>query len=221
MIKLRVIVYFAFLIVFVCGCSNNKFKILIIGDSISNGYAPTVRWQLRKIADVKRIEGNGMHTRNGLQKIDDWIGDEKWDLVLFNWGLWDLCYRIPEHGEIGKQDKVNGIQEVPLENYSENLDLLVKKLKSTNAILVFVTSTYAPPLEPGINSDDVPKYNKAAKEIMQKHNVTILDIYTKSKEVHKRFGVGQDDAHFTKQGYGILGMEISDFLLKELGEARY
>jgi len=198
---------------FFAGCStNDKPKVLIIGDSISYGYFPSVKYQMRKVAEVHRIEGNGQHTKNGIKKIDEWPGDEKWDLILFNWGLWDAAYRIQEPDRIGKKDKFNGQQETSIEEYKINLDSLVMKLKTTGAVLVFVTSTFVPRDEPGIFTDDVPKYNEVAIEIMNKHSVTIFDHYDKSREVHKIYGKGANNAHFTKRGSALLGKDISDFL---------
>ncbi len=202
-------------VIFACS-SSDKYKVLIIGDSISNGYYPTVRRQLRSIADVQRIQGNGEHTRNGLQKIEEWVGEEKWDLILFNWGLWDACYRMPNPDGIGEKDKFNGQQDVPLDEYKANLDTLVNLLQTTGAKLVFITSTYIPEGEPGIFSDDVPIFNDAAAGIMKKNSVVVLDIYQSSVEIHKKYGKGLNNAHFTKRGYAFLGNHISDFLMQEL-----
>lgn len=197
-------------------CSGKKLNVLIIGDSISYGYAPAVKWHLRKVADVQRIPGNGQHTKNGLNKIDEWLGNEDWDLILFNWGLWDLGYRIPDSVKVGKKDKYSGQQETKLETYAENLDSLVNIMKKTGAKLVFVTSTYVPKDEPGIFTDDVPVYNAAAIEVMNRHAVDVIDIYDFSHKIHEKHGKGQNNAHFTKKGYKLMGKNISEYLLKEI-----
>src|SRR5689334_20865727 len=62
-------------------------RVLLIGDSISIGYTVTVRRELAGKANVLRIPENGADTANGLKKIDEWLGQSKWDVIHFNWGL--------------------------------------------------------------------------------------------------------------------------------------
>ena len=83
-------------------------KVLIIGDSISGGYTPRVVNLLKDKALVKHNPGNAQHTGTGIEKLDAWIGETDWDVIHFNWGLWDLCYRHPESKVQGRRDKVQG-----------------------------------------------------------------------------------------------------------------
>ena len=48
------------------------------------------------------------HTRFGLARLEQWLGDERWDVIHFNWGLHDLCWRHPESKVQGYRDKVRG-----------------------------------------------------------------------------------------------------------------
>lgn len=84
---------------------EEKPKVLIIGDSISIGYTPFVQKALEGKAEVFRNPGNAQHTGKGLVKLEKWIGEEKWEVIHFNWGLWDLCYRNSESKEQGKKIK--------------------------------------------------------------------------------------------------------------------
>src|SRR5690242_7520015 len=65
-------------------------RVLIIGDSISIGYTPYVKEMLAGEADVDRPAENCQGTKNGIGKIDQWLGDTKWDVIHFNFGLHDL-----------------------------------------------------------------------------------------------------------------------------------
>jgi hypothetical protein len=65
-------------------------KILLIGDSISGGYEKAVKSALAGKAVVTKNEGNAQWTETGLEKIDSYLGDTKWDIIHFNWGLWDI-----------------------------------------------------------------------------------------------------------------------------------
>ena len=91
--------------------------ILIIGDSISIGYTPYVQEMFQGRAEVVHHKGNAQHTGTGLEKIDEWLGNESWDLIHFNWGLWDLCYRHPESKNQGHRDKERGTLTTPLDVY--------------------------------------------------------------------------------------------------------
>ena len=197
-------------------CNTNKPKILIIGDSISLGYTPYVKRQLSGLYRVYRISENAMHTRKGLENINRWLAEEDWALIHFNWGLWDMCYRTTVGSNKYVKDKLNGKQDIPVEEYKKNLETLVSILKSTKSKLVFVTSTYVPKDEPGIFSEDVLRYNEAAKEIMNMHSIPVNDIYSESKEIHQRNGGGSDNAHFTQKGYKALADLIADFIKEQM-----
>ena len=124
---------------------TEKPKILIIGDSISIGYTPFVKEGLSSKFDVFHNPGNAQHTGTGLENISKWIGNQDYDIIQFNWGLWDLCYRHPESKHQGNRDKVNGKVTYSIEEYKANLDTIIKILKTkTKAKLVFVTTTYVP-----------------------------------------------------------------------------
>lgn len=197
--------------------SIKKPKILIVGDSISIGYTPFVKKYFSEKATVFHNKGNAQHTGTGLEKINDWLGEEQWDIVQFNWGLWDLCYRHPDSKEYGNRDKLKGKPEFTIHEYAANLDSIISMIKKkTNAKLIFVTTTYVPQNEPGRYQNDVQKYNDAAKEIMNKHGVIVNDIYNASIPIHKMHGLGSNDVHYNKEGYEKLGDLIADFLNKQL-----
>lgn len=196
---------------------RDKPKILIVGDSISIGYTPFVKENMKGLAEVTHNPGNAQHTRTGLRKIEEWIGDDNWDIVQFNWGLWDLCYRHPDSKVQGNRDKENGKITYSIEEYISNLDSLVTILKAkTDAKLIFVATTYVPENEAGRFKEDAIKYNNAAKKIMKKHSVIMNDIYEQTVPIHKKFGKGTDDVHYTNQGYEKLGELVSKFLITEL-----
>ena len=197
--------------------SPKKANILIIGDSISIGYTPFVEQDLKEVALVKHNPGNAQHTGTGLKKVEAWIGDTDWDIIQFNWGLWDLCYRHPDAKVYGNRDKLNGKITHTVKEYRANLEALVLKLKElSDAKLIFVTTSYVPKEEAGRFSEDALVYNQVAKAVMQKHDVLVNDVYEKSRSIHKNYGQGENDVHYTKEGYKKLGKTISKFLLVEL-----
>lgn len=80
-------------------------------------------------AIILHNEGNAQHTGTGLIKIEEWLGDEHWDTIQFNLGLWDLCYSHPDSKEYGNRDKINGKTEFTVEEYASNLDSIVSIIK--------------------------------------------------------------------------------------------
>ena len=204
--------------IFLClGYKPKEPKVLIIGDSISIGYFSKVKEALATKAIVMHNPGNAQHTGTGLEKIKDWIGKEDWDIIQFNWGLWDLCYRHPDSKVYGNRDKIKGTITYDLQTYRQNLEELVSILKaSTSAKLIFVTTTYVPVNEAGRFSEDVAKYNAIAKSVMKKNGVIINDIYKKSIAIHHKYGLGDNDVHYNKEGYKELGELIVPVLNKTL-----
>ena len=208
---------FLLLLLFLFGSFiSEKPKILIIGDSISIGYTPFVKEILKNEAIIIHNPGNAQHTGTGLLQLGKWIGNEDWDIIQFNWGLWDLCYRHPDAKVYGNRDKVNGTVTFSLEQYKENLTKLVLMLKQTNANLIFVTTSYVPEGEAGRFKGDEVKYNKVAKEVMKEHGIVVNDIHKASKKIHKKYMIEKGDVHFTEMGYELLAIEITNFIRKEI-----
>jgi hypothetical protein len=96
----------------------------------------------------KRVDNCG-DTRMGLKNLDAWLGTTRWDVIHFNWGLWDLCYRNPESKTQGNRDRVHGKISVPPDEYEKNLEQLVTRLKSTGASLFWASTTFVPAGEVG------------------------------------------------------------------------
>ena len=215
--KKRIISLCVICIFMLTSFSEKKPKILIIGDSISIGYTPFIKKHFSEKTTVKHNPGNAQHTGTGLKKVKEWIGEEDWDIIQFNWGLWDLCYRHPDSKVYGNRDKINGKITFSLKEYEKNLEEIVKSIKQvSNAKLIFVTTSYVPEHEAGRFQKDAQKYNKVAKRVMKKYDINVNDIYKKSKAIHKEFGKGTNDVHYTKQGYEELGKVISNYLAVEI-----
>ena len=188
-------------------------KVLIIGDSISIGFTPHVVEQLDGKAVVKHHKGNAQHTGTGLKQLDQWIGNTKWDVIHFNWGLWDLCYRHPKSKVQGKRDKVNGTLTTTLEQYEKNLDKLVSRLKKTDAKLIWAHTTVVPEEEAGRIVGDDKKYNEVAAKIMKKYGITINDLNSLSREFPPDFFSKPGDVHYTQDGYQKIAKQVTAHIL--------
>jgi len=156
-------------------------RVLLIGDSISIGYTRIVRDFLADKANVHRplkspteVWNCGPTTR-GLEHLEQWLGNEKWDVIHFNWGLHDLAY-VAEEWPLANPEKAQ--PQVPIHEYEKNLEELVRRLKKTGAKLIFATTT---PVPEGTNrriKGDAKRYNEAAVKVMKRHGVIINDLYS-------------------------------------------
>ena len=191
-------------------------RVLLIGDSISIGYTLSAREALKGVANVHRIPTNGGPTSKGLENIDSWLGSSKWDVIHFNWGLHDLCYRHPDSKTQGNRDKVNGSVTHSVEEYSRNLEKLVVRMKKTGSRLIFATTTPVPQGEAGRKVGDDILYNKAALTVMRKHKVSINDLHGLMANRMSQFGIRPGNVHFTPEGSVLLAEKVAKALKESL-----
>lgn len=192
-------------------------RVLLIGDSISIGYTVPVRQLLKGKANVHRPLTNCGPTTKGVAEIDKWLGDGKWDVIHFNFGLHDLKYLGPRGQNLANPAAANSRQQVPIDQYEANLRKLVKRLEATGAKLIWRTTTPVPEGARGRVVGDSAKYNAVAKKIMDEHDIAIDDQYTfahkRLKEIQR-----QADVHFTPDGSKALAQQAVAAIEKALSE---
>jgi len=182
-------------------------RALLIGDSISIGYTLPTRELLKGKVNVHRIPTNGGDTRKGLESIDAWLGDTKWDVIHFNWGLHDLKY-------------LDGKQPVPITQYEENLTKLVTRLKETGARLIWTSTTPVPEgVDPPRSDADVKQYNAVAKKIMDSNGVAIDDLYAFALPQLDKIQRPQN-VHFEDEGSKTLARQVAASIEKALKPAK-
>ncbi len=157
-------------------------RVLLIGDSICGGYSKAVQAKLKGKALVVKPRDNARHTWNGIEKLDQWLDDGNWDVIHFNWGLWDIAYRPQKTRGSGGLDKVNGFLTTTPEDYEKNLRKLVTRLQATGATLIWASTTPVPDGEPGRIKGDAKKYNAIARKIMDENGIVIDDLYKVASE---------------------------------------
>lgn len=192
----------------------NLPRVLLIGDSISIGYTLPTREFLKGKANLHRIPTNGGPTTKGLMNIDSWIGQSKWNVIHFNWGLHDLKYMGPNGENLFPKEK-GGKPQVPLADYEKNLEKLVIRLKKTGAKLIWRNTTPIPPKSKGRYVGDSVKYNQSASRIMKKHNVPTHDLYTISKKRMKEL-MRPANVHYTPEGSRVLGKDVARVIVEAL-----
>ena len=168
-------------------------KIILIGDSIRQGYDKYVKEALKGIADVSYPGENCRFSTYILRNLIIWKRELEWgddvDLVHWNAGLWDCLVMI------------DGEKLVPLEVYKENIDRICRQIKMLfpKAKMIFATST--PCIERLFADKDCKRknfdteiYNAAACEIVKKHGGEINDLYALLNEVPESYH--SDLTHF-------------------------
>ena len=190
-------------------------KALLIGDSISIGYTPHVVAALKGKVEVIHHRGNAQHTGTGLKMLDRWVGKSQWDVIHFNWGLWDLCYRHPQSKSQGRRDKKRGTLTTPLEQYEKNLDQLASRLKKTKAKLIWAHTSTVPEGEDGRKVGDDDKYNEVAARVMKKHGIRINDLNSLTDDFPPELFVKPGDVHYKPEGSKKIGQAVA----KEISQA--
>lgn len=198
-------------------------SILIIGDSISIGYTPFVKELISFRGNISRpMQENGkpencQGTTNGVKNIKRWIGDTKWNIIHFNFGLHDIKHVDPVTGKNSNIPKHP--QQADLKHYKKNLTEIVSILKTTGAKLIFATTTPypddvgAPLRKPGMPE----KYNQAATKIMNKNDISINNLYAFMKPRMTELQRPQN-VHFTKAGNIALAGKVTERILEALNE---
>ncbi len=189
--------------------------VLILGDSISIGYTPLVKEMLareavvvRPMHDERRPE-NCAGTKNGVRQVDRWLklGDGRWDVIHFNFGLHDLKRVDAETG--GNSNNALDPHQSPPEAYAGQLSKIVARLKKTGAKLIFATTTPVPPggVRPHRDVEDPKRYNTIARRIMRENKVAVNDLFAlvepRLDEIQRPVNV-----HFTPEGSKILAKQV-------------
>lgn len=171
-------------------------RVLLIGDSVSRGYTQAVRRALAGQVNVHRAPANCGPTASGIKHIEVWLGDGKWDLIHFNFGIHD--------------------RNTPLADYTDRLDQLVRRMKQTGAKLIWASTTPIPDLpDKKQTAASIVERNAAAAKLMERHGVASDDLFA---AITPHLGTLQrpDDVHFTGPGYDFLGKTVAEVIMKAL-----
>lgn len=167
-------------------------RVLLIGDSISRAYTQTVREELAGKANVHRAPANCGPTATGLKKIDIWLGDGKWDLIHFNFGIHDRA--------------------TPLDEYRARLEQLITRMKETGATLVWASSTPIPDLpEKKWTASSIVERNAVAAAVMSENGVSVNDLFSAITPLLAELQK-PNDCHYGETGNQFLGKRVAEFL---------
>lgn len=186
-------------------------RVLLIGDSISIGYTVPVRELLKGKANVHRPLTNCGPTTRGVDGIDQWLGDGKWDVIHFNFGLHDLKYMGPNGKNLADPKLPTSKPQVSIEDYEANLRKIVERLKKTDAVLIWRSTTPVPAGANGRVVGDSAKYNAVAAEVMKSNDIAIDDTYTYSKARLEKIQLPKN-VHFSPAGSRFLAKNVVEHI---------
>lgn len=137
----------------------------------------------------------------------------KWDVVVANWGLWD----VSRYG--GPDSKI----ATSLEQYRENMETLFRCMAATEAPLIWASTTPVPPMNLRNRRDeDVVAFNAVAAAVAKKHEAEICDLYSLVKpKITPEWRKKNDpnEVHFSKElGSPFLGKQVAAAVLAALDE---
>lgn len=165
-------------------------RVLLIGDSVSRGYTQAVRKALAGKANVHRAPANCGPTSAGLRKIDVWLGNGRWDLIHFNFGIHD--------------------RNTPIADYRKRLGQLLDRMNKTGAKLMWASTTPIPTIaKTKQTAASIVARNQAAAQLMKNRSVAIDDLFT-AITPHLKAMQNPNDVHFNGKGYDFLGKTVAN-----------
>lgn len=180
-------------------------RIMLIGDSITNGYSPFVDKAFENDYSV------GKHTSS--KAADNIYLIKEWELMIHEFGRESIKLIHFNNG-------IHGVWHLSGDNYKICYDYCVQSLieMAPNAKIVLALST---PLRKGSNAyeyytkinDRILRNNDIVRDIASKYGLTVNDLYS---VVDKRSDYSADDGtHFNENGYRALAEQVISVIKKE------
>ena len=208
-------------------------NVLLLGDSISMGYTPSVRRRLEGRANVSRPSCNCgasqfyLRERNGMR---DWTAAHaKWDTIVVGFCIWDICYMKGDPvgvdhfwgdkslAGLPPLQKGTAIRDLgyhvrtSIPEYVANMRRILSFLKTKSDRVVFALGTPVPAY-----ADDrcglVRAYNDVAAHVCRELGVEVLDLYAVAE---RNYDKQKDGCHFSDEGNDILAAAVVDLLESE------
>lgn len=193
--------------------NDNLPVILIMADSILGDLCLlTLRKLFTGIANINFLR-HPHHCKN----IDTWL--ETWKISSWKYDI--IFYFDGMHGF------PNRVTEIEHQKYTP---ILVEKIKRQCKRLIWCNCTPIPPNFPQntsnsnkgpntkeqvVNNESVINRNISINIVMNKMNVTLIDLYSIMKKI-QHLTQPSDDLHFTKKGQLVMGKFIGQKLFNEL-----
>lgn len=178
-------------------------QVLLLGDSLRMGYEPIVKRLLEGKAEISGPPENGRWAGYTLNSLRFWIPDlPKPDIIHWNNGLWDL----------GDDYNLGRPFSLP-EEYESALERTVTVIEKLFPEAKIIMATTMPTDNP--DSSDIESYNEILKNVANRHQIPINDLFPIVKGREKEF-IGEDHIHLTKAGFETVAAKVAEMIKKEL-----
>ena len=187
-------------------------SVMLIGDSICNGYSAVVRHALHGIALVAAPFEGGKTTDYTRAHLSDWLTELAPDLVHINCGLHDIA-RNPGQ-----------LPSVSLQRYRENVRATLSEIREFGAAQLWALTTPVNQAWHHANkrfdrlAADVDAYNAVAREVASELGVAVNDLHSVVVDAGRDRILRPDGAHFTEDGNRILGLAVAASIRPKLAE---
>ena len=189
-------------------------KILLLGDSIRQGYDKYVKMAFEDIAEVYYPSENCRFTVYMLRHLTEWVdqlqcGNDV-DLVHWNAGLWDDLVLVDR------------LHHIPIDVYREYIERIYRMLQGLfpKAKIVFATSTSVQeelfesfPVKR--YNRDTERYNEVAVEVVKRCGGDINDLYSLSKEAPAEYHSDQTH-YYTMEGTKLFTDQVINCIERKL-----
>lgn len=194
---------------------TGKSSVLLVGDSIRQGYCATVKELLAKTADVYYPEDNcrfAQYIISSISSIVNLVPDpDRVKAVYWNCGHWDTAHFREDPEPLNSP-----------EQYGHAVGRVQKAFKREfkNAEIIFATTTPMNPSgEQSINpryTSEIKKYNDIAERIVLELGGKVDDLF--ELMINKDSSWYADYCHYTAEGFRYIGQHVAEFLSKELSK---
>ena len=194
-------------------------KVLLIGDSVRQGYDAYVKEKLVDVAEVVYPKENCMYATNVLRFLHEWASNlsvaEELDVIHWNTGLWDSLRMFGEE------------PLTPVNVYAELITRIQKRIQRLfpHAISIFATTSpvlehhlWPEPDKLMLYNSEIEQYNAAAVQALAPFDVKINDLYGLLKDIPESYH--SDPIHYyTPQATQLIGDAVCAHILASLGSA--
>ena len=155
-------------------------RVLLIGDVGLNNHFQNAQNALKGKAELVRSPLGHLATGAALERLDELLGEGRWDAICFSFGASDAMHKAPRRDEVrAMSPAAGGVPVTPLAAFAHNLDRLVSALHAASDRMIWLTTLPSPPQRrsTALREQDLDRYRAAATERMQQLHVEVLDLH--------------------------------------------
>ncbi len=195
---------------------DDKKPVLLIGDSIRQGYCATVKDLLSDIADVYYPDDNCRFAQYIIASISSYVNlvpePDKVEIVYWNSGHWDTAHFRYDDEPLNS-----------LEQYGHAIARVQRAFRREfkNAKIIFATTTPMNPAGGDImnprTTEEIMKYNEIASDLILGLGGEIDDLFELMKG--KDSSWYKDYCHYTDEGFRYIGRHVANYLRNVLSKS--